>query len=124
MKPLRILIVDDDATISALLAEVLEGLGHSICGIEETADGAVSLALWARPDLMIVDENLRSGSGTAAIATIAQTIIIPHILMSGKRLPTGVGTGIALQKPFSYNGLLIAIDRATGEADASLAPAP
>lgn len=120
MKPLRILIVDDDASISSLLAEVLEGLGHVVCGIEETEAGAVTIALQVIPDLMIVDENLRAGSGTAAIATIARTIPIPHILVSGERLPAG----ITLQKPFSYNALLIAIDRAAGEIEAGFAPTP
>ncbi len=34
MKALRTLIVEDDAMIGGLLAETLEGLGHSVCAVE------------------------------------------------------------------------------------------
>ena len=36
MRPLRILLVDDDAMIGTLLAELLDEMGHVVCGIEAT----------------------------------------------------------------------------------------
>ena len=118
MRSLRILLIEDDATISALLAEVLEGLGHVICGLEATEADAVGSALRVRPDLMIVDANLRIGSGIAAVATIARSIAIPSIFISGDRLPASVGTANFLQKPFTCRDLVGAIERTAGEVQA------
>ncbi len=119
MTSLRILLVDDDASVGALLAEMLEGMGHIVCGIETTEAGAVRAALDTapdqRPDLMIVDANLREGNGLAAVATIALTASIPSILMSGQRIPDANGKAI-LQKPFMYRDLVAAIERAVAAA--------
>jgi len=67
MKPIRVLVVDDDALIATLLAETLAGLGYDICAIEATEAGTVTSALSCRPDLMIVDVHLGSGCGVAAV---------------------------------------------------------
>ena len=118
MKSLRILLVDDDALIGTLLAEMLEEMGHVVCGIEATEAGAVRAALRDRPDLMIVDARLREGSGLAAVETILRTTAIPHIFMSGDRLPDGRGRAVILRKPFMDRDLADAIERAiegTGE---------
>ena len=48
MKSLRILLVDDNALLGALLADVLEGMGHFVCGLEATEAGAVQTALATR----------------------------------------------------------------------------
>jgi CheY-like chemotaxis protein len=120
MKPLRILVVDDDATIGALLAEMLEDMGYVVCGVEATETGAVLAALRDLPDLMIVDVRLREGSGVAAMARIGRTIAIPHIFMSGARLPTGLERAVKLQKPFMSGDLVSAIKRATEAARADL----
>ncbi len=112
------MIVDDDADIGVLLAELLEELGHVVCGIEATEAGAVAAALHARPDLMIVDANLRVGSGVAAVAAIARIVDIPHILMSGDRLPAIAGLDVVLQKPFRVPDLMAAIELAAGEGRA------
>jgi len=42
MKALRTLVVEDDAIIGALLAETLEGLGHTVCAVERNVANAVS----------------------------------------------------------------------------------
>jgi len=114
MKPLRILLVDDDAMIATLLSEMLEDLGHAVCGIEATEAGAVRAALRERPDLMIVDARLRLGSGIGAVAAILRVMDVPHILMSGARLPAHSPHAIKLQKPFMHRDLVHAIERATG----------
>jgi len=60
---LRVLVVEDDAIIGALLAEMLEGMGHDVCAVEATkADMVTAVAQW-RPDPMIVDVRLDEGSG-------------------------------------------------------------
>ena len=49
MKVLRILVVEDDALIGMLLAEVLVGMGHEVCAIEANEADAVAAAARCRP---------------------------------------------------------------------------
>ena len=111
MRPLRILLVEDDVLIGALLAEMLAEMGYSVCSVETTEAAAVNTALVARPDLMIVDAHLGSGSGIAAVETIFKTLAIPHIFVSGDRISTGRASTIVLQKPFKQQDLLQAIEQ-------------
>ena len=48
MKALRILIVEDDALIGMLLAEMLEDMGHGLCAIEATEADAVTAVIRCR----------------------------------------------------------------------------
>lgn len=113
-KQLRILLVEDDALIAIVLAEILDDMGHAIAGIEATEAGAVHAAARVRPDLMIVDASLREGSGIDAVATILQSDAIPHVFMSGEEVPATCPPAVTLQKPFMRRDLARAIDRAMG----------
>ena len=44
MNALRALVVEDDAIIGGLLAETLEGLGHTVCAVESNVANAVAAA--------------------------------------------------------------------------------
>lgn len=83
MTRLRILLVEDDAVISALLAELLTGVGHAICGTATTETEAVAAALRHAPDLMIVDVRLRDGNGVSAVETILRRSAMPHVFITG-----------------------------------------
>ena len=72
--------------IAMMLAEVLRELGHEICATEATEAGAVAAAARHNPDLMIVDECLRQGSGISAVEEIIRFGFIPHVFVSGDRL--------------------------------------
>lgn len=116
MKPVRILVVDDDALIGELLAEVLVGMGYEICAIEATEAGAVAAALRCRPDLMLVDVRLGDGSGVAAVEEIQRTRPIPHVFMTADT-PTVQAlktVAVVLQKPFREADLSRAVNRALG----------
>jgi hypothetical protein len=63
---------------------------------------------------MIVDQRLKAGSGVAAVTAIARVATIPHIFMSGERLPDAIGSAIFLKKPFVVSDLVSAIDRTSG----------
>jgi len=115
---LSILIVEDDAMIGPLLAEMLEDLGHFVCGVELTAAQAVCEAERLHPDLMIVDIGLGVASGLAAVNDILRRVYVPHIFVTGDR-STGLRLGpdaILIQKPFREIELVAAIDRAVGFA--------
>jgi two-component system, response regulator PdtaR len=118
MKALRVLVVEDDAMIAMLLADMCAGMGYDVCPLEATEAGAVAAAVRCRPDLMIVDARLDDGSGVSAVEEILRTGFIPHIFISGdtatvQALKPGA---VALFKPFAESDLVRAIRRALGAA--------
>jgi CheY-like chemotaxis protein len=105
----HILVVEDDKLIGMLLAEMLEDMELDVCAIETTQSGAVEAALRLRPDLMIVDARLGGGSGIAAMEEIERHGPVPHIFMSGDKLPADALGAPTLMKPFSRQQLSGAI---------------
>jgi DNA-binding NtrC family response regulator len=116
---LRVLIVEDEAMIAMLLGEVLSEMGHEVCATAATEDTAVAAAFRHKPDLMIVDEWLRQGSGISAMAEINRSGYIPHIFVTGdpfisQSLRPGT---IAIQKPFTISDLMKAVRSALATPD-------
>jgi CheY-like chemotaxis protein len=109
---LRILLIEDDAVISGMLAELLAVLGHEVCGTAETELGAVAAAARHAPDLMIVDANLRAGSGISAMDAILRLTPMPHIFMTGGSQLAIPANATLLRKPFGLAGLKVALDGA------------
>jgi len=102
MKALRTLVVEDDATIGELLAETLEGLGHTVCAVESNVANAVAAASHWRPDLMIVDVGLGEASGVEAVKEIVRSRFVPHVFVTGDAVrSTPLGPeAVLIQKPF------------------------
>jgi two-component system, response regulator PdtaR len=120
MKALRTLIVEDDAMIGGLLAETLEGLGHSVCAVETSVANAVSAASRWRPDLMIVDVGLGGASGIAAVKEILRSGFTPRVFVTGdavRSMSLGPNT-VLIRKPFRVSELDRAIQRALAAAPA------
>jgi DNA-binding response OmpR family regulator len=113
MNILRILIVADDAMIATLLAETVAASGHVVCGMATTELGAVNAAERDKPDLIIIDVDLATGSGLRAIERIVWNGPVAHVSISGNRMPVGTH---ALLKPFRPAELLQAMDRALADA--------
>jgi len=112
MRPLGILLVEDDAMIAAVLAEMLTDLGHEIGTIQATEEGAVLAAERQRPGLMIVDLRLAKGTGIAAVERITRAGPIPHVFMSGLGSLAAPFGAVVLAKPFFEADLIHAIARA------------
>ena len=120
MKALRTLVVEDDAMIGGLLAETLEGLGHTVCAVESNVANAAAAASHWRPDLMIVDVGPGQASGLAAVKEILRSGFVSHVFVTGgvvRGLPVGPET-ILIQKPFRVSDLEQAIQRALASARA------
>lgn len=64
----RILIVEDQAILGMELEFALSDTGHEVVGIAADARQALTLAAESRPDLAIVDINLRDGRTGLAVA--------------------------------------------------------
>ena len=121
MNAIRVLVVEDDALIGMLLAEMLAWMGHDVCAIEATEADAVTAAVRCRPDLMIVDVRLGDGSGVRAVEEILRTRSVPHLFVSGEisRVKALRPGSVVLQKPFHETDLARAIQRAFDAAAAS-----
>lgn len=114
MNALRTLVVEDDATIGELLAETLEGLGHTVCAVENNVDDAIAAARRHRPDLMIVDVGLGEASGVAAVEEILRSHYAAHVFVTGNastRLSLGPNS-VLIRKPFRVPELDQAIQKA------------
>jgi DNA-binding response OmpR family regulator len=99
---LRVLVVEDDALIAMMYAELLVETGYAVCAIETTQAGTVAAVGRDKPDLMIVDAGLRDGSGISAVAEILRSGFIPHLFVTGDPgavLASRPGA-VILQKPF------------------------
>ncbi|MBW4024019.1 MAG: response regulator [Proteobacteria bacterium] len=112
MERLRVLVVEDNAIIGMLLADMLIAMGHRVCGVEVTEAGAIEAASRWRPDLMIVDAELEEGDGFEAIRSILIFGPMPHVFMSGTVGGIGSRDSPVLQKPFGEKELVRAIEQA------------
>ncbi|MDB5402236.1 MAG: two-component system, response regulator PdtaR [Acetobacteraceae bacterium] len=117
MTALSVLVVEDDAMIGMLLAEMLVEMGYNVCAVAATEEDAVADASRFKPGLMIVDENLREGSGVSAVKRILQDGPVPCVFISGAPMHLGRPGAHVLQKPFLEGDLVRAIQHVVGGAD-------
>jgi two-component system, response regulator PdtaR len=117
MTALSVLVVEDDAMIGMFLAEMLEDMGYTVCAVVATEDDAVADAARCKPELMIVDEQLREGSGVSAMERILQTSRVPCVFISGAPAQRGRPGANVLQKPFLVQDLIRAIRCVMGGPD-------
>lgn len=68
----HILVVDDDDIVAELASEILLAAGHA-CGFVSTAEEALKLLHWRRPDLLLLDENLPGERGTGFLRRLRQS---------------------------------------------------
>lgn len=109
---LRILVVEDDEMLRAVLVEVVEGLGYAVCATAASESEAVAAAAATKPDLMIVDIGLGRGSGVAAVERILQTGPVPHFFITGVRPEYLSNDAPVLRKPFRAAQLAASIEAA------------
>jgi DNA-binding NtrC family response regulator len=106
--PLRILLVDDEASLLTLLKRHLERGGYSVvaCLSAEQAAAAVEGTDW-QPEILVTDETLPGISGTALAAGLLDrfprllTLLCSGYPMSMAALPPALrGRAAILPKPF------------------------
>jgi len=124
MTALKVLVVEDDAMIGLLLAEMLGEMGYDVCAIAATEEDAVADAARCKPGLMIVDEHLREGTGVSAVARILRNGPVPCVLISGAPVHLARPGRSVLQKPFLEEDLVRAIRYVVGGVDAPPVPKP
>lgn len=82
-RPLRVLIVEDEAIIAMDLEMTLEDMGAQVVGIAMTAADAARLAKLHRPDCVTMDINIKGDrDGVSAAIEIYETVGIRSIFVS------------------------------------------
>jgi CheY-like chemotaxis protein len=114
------LVVEDDALLQLLVCETLVLMGHQVCDVAASEIEAIEAEARSRPDLMIVDLHLETGSGLSAVRRIWRVRPIPHILVSGEILAADqLDPGaVTLLKPYQDAELELAIARAMARSRA------
>jgi CheY-like chemotaxis protein len=120
-RPKRILVVENDVEVAALLQGVLTSYGYVV----EMAD-ALSVFQASRehlPDLILLDLLVPSVSGVEAVRhlrDLPETSDIPIVLMSSAaevaQRAAQLGAAGYLKKPFELNDLLAVVTRSLASA--------
>jgi DNA-binding LytR/AlgR family response regulator len=83
MEKTRILIVEDDMIIAANISLQLSNLGYEVTGIETKAEEAIHHALETKPDIILMDIQLKGNSnGIDAAHLIHKYLDIPIIYLT------------------------------------------
>lgn len=111
---LSIFLVEDEAVIRMMIADMVESLGHEVAAEAGDIDPALELARSAAFDFAIIDMNLH-GLMSFPIADVIAARRIPFIFASGydsARATDRHQKALVLQKPFTIDRLQAAIDEA------------
>lgn len=111
--PARILIVEDELSVSDLIEAVLAGEGYTVATARDGAQGLMLARDWS-PDLILMDIMLPAVDGTTAIRRLksdGETADIPIVAMSAGRTIRSQSEALAdadaaLAKPFDIDALL------------------
>ena len=112
-----VLIIEDEAIISADIESLVKELGHNVCGLATTHDEAVDAIAQRRPGLVLADIQLADGSsGIDAVKDILKLIDVPVIFITAfpERLLTGERPEptFLITKPFQPETVKAAISQA------------
>jgi CheY-like chemotaxis protein len=119
----RILVVEDEAIITADIRSKVERLGYLVCGTAFSGEEAIRKADNSAPDLILMDVRLRGNmSGLEAALQIRKRRDVPVIYITAYAgvLPDEVETcekRLCLSKPFSSGELKKVLDAALGPAE-------
>lgn len=117
---LTVLVVEDEFFIAMDVEMMLEQHGHSVLGPAATVDAALDLLKEARPDVALLDLNLR-GQLVFPVAERLRSLNIPFVLASAYRSVNFEGNAAVadvenIGKPIQESRLLQALARAVRRA--------
>ena len=114
----KVIVVDDDADMRAVMMEALEVAGHEVFSASNGREG-VEYALAIQPDLIIVDLFMPVQEGLVTIRQLRQQLPnLPILAISGRHMASSPMLTVALQlgavnvleKPFEPMTLRAAVE--------------
>ncbi|WP_405748782.1 response regulator transcription factor [Streptomyces sp. NBC_01411] len=113
--PPRVLVVDDDPTVSEVVAGYLDRAGYSV---DRAADGPAALecAARCRPDLVVLDLMLPGMDGLEVCRVLRDRGPVPVIMLTARGdeddriLGLEIGADDYVTKPFSPRELVLRVD--------------
>ncbi|ABE62607.1 response regulator receiver domain protein (CheY-like) [Nitrobacter hamburgensis X14] len=108
-----VFLVEDEAMIRMMVADMLEELGYSIAAEAGEIEQALKLAQTTDFDIAILDVNV-NGKLISPVAEVIEARNRPFIFATGygtQGLPPEYRDRPALQKPFQMEGLAAMIER-------------
>jgi len=122
-KPLRVVIADDQESMSAIIRRQLIKIGHVVIGKATNGRQAVDMTQLLQPDIVLMDIEMPEMDGLEAARLIHERCPIPVVLLTGHDDPEMVrkasqsGVGAYLMKPPSApeieRAIIIAVARFT-----------
>lgn len=106
----KLLIVDDNAELLALLYEQLRGAGYGHIRTAQSCAAARACFAAEQPELMILDINLPDGDGFSLFRALRAKADVPALFLSARDADAdrlfglGLGADDYLTKPFSDAG--------------------
>ena len=85
LSPLKIVVVEDDATVRLFLKESLEKLGHPVVGEAATGTDMVRTVLELEPDVVVFDIHLPRLNGLDALRQIYQERVVAAVAITADR---------------------------------------
>ncbi len=122
-EPVRVLVVDDDALVSAMIQDQLETLGYTVVGEAANGRQAISMAQELRPDVILMDIRMPEMGGIEAAQRIQECCPTPVVILTAFESPELVrdaskaGVGAYLVKPANMRELERAITIARARFD-------
>lgn len=111
----RILIIEDDLTLSRQLGELLRGQGYAVC-VSQRGEEGLELAIAGQPDLVLLDVMLPDTSGFSVLRRLREQQQTPVIMLTAcgaeEERIRGLrhGADDYLAKPFNLTELQLRID--------------
>lgn len=113
----KLLIVDDNAELLALLCEQLRGAGYGHIRTAQSCAAARGCFAAEQPELMILDINLPDGDGFSLLSEFRRHSDVPALFLSARDADSdrlfglGLGADDYLTKPFLMQELLLRVQR-------------
>lgn len=125
----KVLIVEDDEIIQKLIEYRLHALGYTVCGKADTGEGAIFSAMHAKPDVILMDINLKGTvDGIDAAKIIRKSLSLSIIFLTAftddsviQRVKEVHPQGF-IEKPFNDTDLRVALTLAHNDTSPTISP--